>query len=561
MTATPGSMKQRLGDLKYKVSSSQLIKTIAGEDDTQDESRLAYNARIEKMRVVEYPMLGKKTYLDHAGTTLTSKSLMSKFTREMTATIMSNPHSAGDRQNQVLDIINGTRLKVLNIFNADPEKFDVVFVANATAGIKLVLEAFTPRAEGFEYYYHRDSHTSLVGPRELAFVSQCFASDEDAEAWLRAGDDTGSNRPKLFAYPGQSNMNGRRLPLSWPSKLRSNKAKSNAYSLFDAAALITTGQLNLSDYEAAPDFVVMSFYKVFGFPDLGALIVRKPAGQLFDKRMYFGGGTTEMMTVFGKPWHARKEKALHSRLEDGTPAIRSILALSCAIDTHAKLFSGESQISKHTAWLSKCLHDRLAALKHANGAQVCHVYKDSSSTYGDPRTQGATVAFNIRNSLGAYVGSTNVGATALDHNILIRAGSLCNPGGMFNALGLKDGDIENAFANGFRCNQLGKDVYGGVAYGMVRASLGAMTTLADINVFVKFIENTYVEDRAAKDCGETFVGSQPIVKNVNSEKPASSSAGGSVSKVGDPGCVGTGKRFLRRFNFKGLFSSQRKAPL
>lgn len=449
--------------------------------------------------------------LDHAGTTLTSKALMNAFTREMASTIISNPHSAGDRQNKVQDIIDRTRRKVLSLFAASPDCFDVVFVANATAGIKLVLEAFSPHEQGFEYYYHRDAHTSLIGPRELATSSQCFASDEEAENWLSSSDDAMPGRLKLFAYPGQSNMNGRRLPLSWPSKLRSNTSKSNAYSLFDAAALITTGQLDLSDYEAAPDFIVMSFYKVFGFPDLGALIVRKPAGALFDKRRYFGGGTTEMITVFGeRTWYARKEKALYSRLEDGTPAIRSILALSCAIDEHTKLYGGAAEISKHTAWLSKCLFDRLVMLRHGNGTPVCEIYKDPASAYGDVKTQGGTVTFNVRDSSRSYVSSTHVGALALDIGILLRAGSLCNPGGMFQALGLQSGDVEKAFASGFRCNKLGSDILGGFAYGMVRASLGPMSTLSDVEKLAQFIDNNFTEDILVKSSDETFVGSQRI---------------------------------------------------
>jgi molybdenum cofactor sulfurtransferase len=95
------------------------------------------------------------------------------------------------------------------MFNADPAHFDIVFTANATAAIKLVAESFSGHEDGFDYYYHRSSHTSLVGVRELARSSHCFASNEEAEAWLD-GISTGANRVSvaqgstLFAYPGQS---------------------------------------------------------------------------------------------------------------------------------------------------------------------------------------------------------------------------------------------------------------------------------------------------------------------------------------------------------------------
>jgi molybdenum cofactor sulfurtransferase len=230
---------------------------------------------------------------------------MTTFSKRMQTTLLGNPHSStGSNPNAAHEIIESTRLKVLDLFNASPDHFEVVFVANATAGIKLVLEAFSGFDEGFDYYYHRDSHTSLVGVRELAAHSRCFTTDEEVERWIGNRDyqaqpelmghssSEAQQRPKLFAYPAQSNMNGRRLPLAWPALLRCTENKDKTYTLLDIAALASTGTLDLSNHTTAPDFLTLSFYKIFGFPDLGALIVRKAAGHVFDRRRYFGGGTT-----------------------------------------------------------------------------------------------------------------------------------------------------------------------------------------------------------------------------------------------------------------------------
>lgn len=117
------------------------------------------------------------------------------------------------------------RRKALEFFKADPREFDLVFVANATAAIKLVGECFYDCALSqktvFWYGYHNDAHTSLVGVRGYSDVSRCFKNDEDVDAWIEHGgmnengheDGYGSARLGLFAYPGQSNMNGRRLPV------------------------------------------------------------------------------------------------------------------------------------------------------------------------------------------------------------------------------------------------------------------------------------------------------------------------------------------------------------
>ena len=200
-----------------------------------------------------------------------------------------------------------------------------------------------------------------------------------------------------------------------------------------------------------------------------------------------------MIGCIDTPWVERKESSVHARLEDGTIAIRSILALSCAIDTHTNLFHGLAQVSKHTGWLAKTLHDRLAGLNHSNGMPVCHIYKAPTSIYGDSRSQGATVTFNVRRSDGSWKSGSEVGALLRANEIHVRTGSLCNPAGMASTLGLSANDLRAAFDSGFRCNQSRDDVRGDVPYGMIRATLGAMSTLEDVETLVDFAEKHLTE--------------------------------------------------------------------
>lgn len=419
----------------------------------------------------------------------------------MRTMLLSNPHSSSSsRPNLSQQVIDSARRRVLQLFKASENHFDIIFVANATAGIKLVAEAFAGNHDGFEYLYHRDSHTSLVGVRELATRSNCIASDSEVETWIQNGHygykDQHTKCLRLFAYPAQSNMNGRRLPLSWSSAFRSSSPFStepHTYTLLDAAAYVSTTALDLSNPAIAPDFTVLSFYKTYGFPNLGALIVRKDSAYAFHSRKYFGGGTTEMTTCSSMAWVARKP-ALYEKLEDGTAATHSILALSCAIDIHKGLFGELIKISTHTGWLAKCLYEGLKELRHQNGVFVCRIYKDAASIYGDTRTQGATVAFNVCQSDGTWVGSSMVGRLAMERNIHVRTGSLCNPAGMAQALNLTDEQIQRAYYSGFRCGQK-DDIRDGVPMGMVRVSFGAMSTLTDVDVFIEFIRQCFVEGR------------------------------------------------------------------
>jgi molybdenum cofactor sulfurtransferase len=346
------------------------------------------------------------TYLDHGGTTLASTTLSEAFCEEMSTTLLANPHSDASDPSPSSNIIAETRLKVLELFHADPDYFDVVFTANATASAKLIMECFSGLRGGFDYLYHSSCHTSLVGVRELSSRAYCFATDDETKEWLDGGvrphGISSMDRPTIFAYAAQSNTNGQRLPLEWCQQLRASACQPRILTLLDVAAFASTSPLDLGSHASAPDFTVLSFYKLFGFPDLGALIVRKASSKILEHRRYFGGGTVEMTTCSGDtPWVIKKDTSIHARLEDGTLAVRSILALRGAIDSYQKLFGGTECISKHTAWLVALLHARLIALKHTNGTPVCHIYKAPTSTVGHADTQGATVALNMRDENGA----------------------------------------------------------------------------------------------------------------------------------------------------------------
>jgi molybdenum cofactor sulfurtransferase len=144
----------------------------------------------------------------------------------MLTTLYGNPHSASTPSAVAGHKVDAVRLRALQFFDASPEEFDLVFVSNATAAIKLVADCFRDyrvpgdrTSGGFWYGYHRDCHTSVVGVREVTTRHHCFADDDEVNKWIN-----GSRKKKLgpkrgqvglFGFPGQSNMTGRRLPLSW----------------------------------------------------------------------------------------------------------------------------------------------------------------------------------------------------------------------------------------------------------------------------------------------------------------------------------------------------------
>lgn len=348
-------------------------------------------------------------------------------------------------------------------------------------------------------------------------MHRCFTSDEEVDIWINSGGLGGPRARQLglFAYPGQSNMTGRRLPLTWcvverliaienfadhidrPGRIRKSFHKAVTYTLLDAAALASTAPLDLADPAMAPDFVALSFYKIFGFPNIGALIVRKDSAHVLENRRYFGGGTVEMIIAINDTWHAKKDTSIHDRLEDGTLPFHSIFALDHAMNVHERLYGPNPMkfISYHTAQLGKRLYDGLTSLKHANGFPTCRIYKDDNAVYGDPSVQGATVAFNVQQADGNLVGFEDVEEAADERSIFVRSGSLCNPGGVATYLGWSPAEMKAAYASGHRCSNP-TQVMLGKPTGVVRVSLGAMSTNADVNILLRFLEDVYVSSDA-----------------------------------------------------------------
>jgi molybdenum cofactor sulfurtransferase len=251
--------------------------------------------------------------------------------------------------------------------------------------------------------------------------------------------------------------------------------------------------LDLTDPATAPDFVALSFYKIFGFPNIGALIVRKDSAHVLESRKYFGGGTVDMIVAINDTWHVKKDSSIHDRLEDGTLPFHSIFALDHAMNVHERLYGPNPMkfISHHTAQLSRRLYEGLSSLRHANGYPVCRIYKDESAIYGDPSVQGATIAFNVQRADGSLLGFEDVEEAADERNIFVRSGSLCNPGGVATYLGWSPAEMKAAFAAGHKCSNP-TQVMLGKPTGVVRVSLGAMSIASDVETLMRFMREVYV---------------------------------------------------------------------
>src|SRR4029077_17167761 len=129
-------------------------------------------------------------------------------------------------------------------------------------------------------------------------------------------------------YPAQSNFSGVQHPLDLIEA-----AHERGWDVqLDAAAFVSTNRLDLSEHH--PDFVSISFYKMFGYPTgIGCLICRKSALAKLT-RPWFAGGTIVMVSVRGD-WHVASRD--ESGMEDGTPNYLDIPAVEIGLDHLTKI--------------------------------------------------------------------------------------------------------------------------------------------------------------------------------------------------------------------------------
>ena len=176
--------------------------------------------------------------------------------------------------------VERTRRHILNSLTHEPEDYILVFTQNATAALKLIGESF-PFAAGSRYLLTFDNHNSVNGIREFARAKGAtiqYAPLAMPDLRLDAAkldvvlNEADPRYANLFAYPAQSNFSGVKHPLDLVAKAQSKGWRV----LLDAAAFVPTNRLDLSATQ--PDFVTLSFYKMFGYPTgVGALLVHRSA--------------------------------------------------------------------------------------------------------------------------------------------------------------------------------------------------------------------------------------------------------------------------------------------
>jgi selenocysteine lyase/cysteine desulfurase len=375
---------------------------------------------------------------------------------ELSNHILGNPHSDSPTANYATQKIEEARQKVLEYFNAQDD-YCCVFTQNATGALKIVGECY-PFDDNGGFLYCVDNHNSVLGIRNYAakknaaFINHFslgndFRVEKEGLASLLSDAAYAPVQNKLLAFPAQSNATGIKHGLEIITI-----AKNAGWDvLLDAAAYVPTNMLDLGalkELNQQPDYVCVSFYKMFGYPTgVGCLLIkikpensdRSPFGKLWNNKPWGPGGTVTYISSQSASLStgegctdATSNYVLyknHRCFEEGTPNFQHIPAVKRGLE-FLEHSNKEYTISAHVAglmgWIVKKVKATLYTGMQQPVAIICGAeegvqfgstvfmkfYHKDGRQYWNRHLEGLVKKFN----------------TASNYKLSVRIGSFCNPG-------------------------------------------------------------------------------------------------------------------------------------
>jgi selenocysteine lyase/cysteine desulfurase len=438
---------------------------------------------IDDLRAVEYTRLdvGGHIYLDYTGGGLYAESQLRRHNKLLSEHVFGNPHSLNPTSLAATQLVEHAREYVLKFFKADPEEYLAIFTPNASGALKLVGESY-PFPNG-RYLLTFDNHNSVNGIREFAHARGATVTyipiglpdmrvdDSQLRRELGQPSKRGHN---LFAYPAQSNFSSVQHPLDWIEE-------AHEYGwdvLLDAAAFVPTSRLDLSMVK--PDFVTLSFYKMFGYPTgVGALIARREALAKLH-RPWFAGGTITVASVQGDRYYMADGA---SAFEDGTIDYLNIPAVEIGLKHLESI--GYDVIHERVYALTGWLLQNLTEMKHSTGEPLVRVYGPTKMA-----GRGGTITVNFYDKDNKAIDHRTIEQQANEAGISLRTGCFCNPGAGEIALGISRVELDVCFTQPGHEERLTVDDFrnciDGKSSGAVRISVGMVTNFKDVQGLLAF---------------------------------------------------------------------------
>lgn len=464
----------------YDTAYADFLQTYSGYKET---------GHIDILRKKEFSRLDAHghVYIDFTGGGLYAQKQLTAHTAQLAADVFGNPHSSNPTSQRATTVTESARDYVLRYLNTSRDEYVCIFTPNASGALKLLGESY-PFAENDHLLLTFDNHNSVNGIREFArhkgagFNYSPLIKEDlriNKAALLANLDQQVTGENKLFAFPAQSNVSGVKHDLEWI-----NIAQQKGWDvLLDAAAFVPSDRLDLSKYK--PDFVSISFYKIFGYPTgLGCLLVNR---RVFNKmkRPWFAGGTITIVSVQGDSFYYDKD---HAMFEDGTINYLDIPAIETGL-RHIESV-GIDSIKKRIDCITGWTLQEIKNLRHDNGGRLIKVYGPQ-----DTRQRGGTIAMNFFDKDGDMYDFFEIEHMANQQNISLRTGCFCNPGIDETNHAFEEAELKKYFAKSGSKNYFDLIETIGKRRGAVRISFGYISKFDDAYRFIQFAKQLLNKQR------------------------------------------------------------------
>ena len=447
----------------------------------------SYPRDLDAIRPKIMSHFSKGVYLDYTGAGQYSDQQISFFRQNLLKTA----HLSRKEKEIKVKLI---KEEFLSFLGANPNDYLFISVASATQALKLLGEHFPWKNDSI-YSYTRYNHNSVLGIRRYAVDS---GSSFQASDWpinstnvLNMMDST--IEKSLLIFPLEDNFAGTK-PEEKEFKTLLTEKPDNWFIVGDTAAFLPTNPLNLE--ELPFDAIIMSFYKIFGFPNSGALVIRKELAnilanhknyletQLYDSDL--NSFESFDFSLSNPKFQNYDMEELQKILEDDPLSYEMALGIYEGVKQLKALEM--TKIQKHVYKLTHRLYRNLSLLQHSTGQNAIEIY--GNHHLGITR-QGGIVAFNIKQPGGDYIGYAIVVKEASQAGFNLRGGCHCNPGACFESVRINESKVKAYFAKKTTCGDT-NDIVDGTPLGAVRASLGWASTIKDVDSLVEWINDNYV---------------------------------------------------------------------
>jgi selenocysteine lyase/cysteine desulfurase len=460
-------------------------------------------AFFNRIRKKEYARLDKlnHVYLDYTGGNLYPESLVKMHADFLQKAVYGNPHSDNPASHLSEKYITEARTTVSDFFNA--RNYYCIFTANASAALKIVGECYPFSSDG-HFLLTADNHNSVNGIRDYCSRKNCcytYVAMNNEDLSINEGELNkqlhayADKKNKLFAYPAQSNASGTKHSLEWIKTAQ----RLGWDVLLDAATFVPTSILDLSVIE--PDFVPVSFYKIFGYPTgAGCLLVKKLKFNKL-KKPWYAGGTITVSSVRYNDYFLKTD---HEKFEDGTVNYLNIPAVTNGLNFISAI--GMQNISAHVQQLCKLFLQQLQTLKHYNGKPLIKLYGSKNT-----ENRGATFLINFFDIKGQLYPFHFIEEKANANMISLRTGCFCNPGIDETNHCINRDQLKDYFTGRQHGDYFDMIQYLRKLRGAVRVSFGFPTSSEDILKFIHFAKtflNKKVPERFVLNQEQNFIEQQ-----------------------------------------------------